>query len=107
LLRRNPKTRLSSAVEIKAHRFFRNIDWEAIESRSGGTKGHIPPYIPAESLSSEADTNLFDTTFTQLDAVDSIPNLLQANVDTPHTTEKAPDPFKGFSYEDITFLPTN
>eukprot|EP00826_Nyctotherus_ovalis_P017179 TRINITY_DN15038_c0_g1_i4.p2 TRINITY_DN15038_c0_g1~~TRINITY_DN15038_c0_g1_i4.p2 ORF type:complete len:137 (+),score=17.94 TRINITY_DN15038_c0_g1_i4:1228-1638(+) len=41
----------NGAKEIKAHPFFKNVDWEALRIR-------IPPFIP--DLTSEVDTSNFD-----------------------------------------------
>ncbi|KNC52113.1 akt protein [Thecamonas trahens ATCC 50062] len=62
LLDRNPKTRLGSgpgdAEEIKAHPFFDDIDFDALEA-----KQLTPPFKP--ELTSDTDTSHFDPCFTQ------------------------------------------
>eukprot|EP01032_Pedospumella_encystans_P031243 gene31243-35266_t len=63
LLVRDPKARLGSgeqdANEVKAHPFFRGIDWASLAA------GKIPsPWIP--TVAGSLDTSLFDTEFTSM-----------------------------------------
>lgn len=63
LLVRDPKARLGSgeqdANEVKAHPFFRGIDWTSLAA------GKIPsPWIP--TVAGSLDTSLFDTEFTSM-----------------------------------------
>jgi serine/threonine protein kinase len=41
LLNKNPKKRLRDPLVMKAHPFFRDIDWEKLVGRS-----LVPPYVP-------------------------------------------------------------
>ena len=63
MLVRDPKARLGSgeqdANEVKAHPFFRGIDWASLAA------GKIPsPWIP--TVAGSLDTSLFDTEFTSM-----------------------------------------
>ncbi|KAL5405468.1 Serine/threonine-protein kinase [Paraphaeosphaeria minitans] len=60
LLNRNPKHRLGAtrdAEELKAHPFFADIDWDALQK-----KNVVPPFKP--KLKSELDVSNFDPEFT-------------------------------------------
>eukprot|EP00001_Collodictyon_triciliatum_P073185 12974_5 len=57
-LQRNPSKRLADGDQIRAHAFFRDINWAELELR------HLePPYVPA--VASESDVSNFDPEFTQ------------------------------------------
>ncbi|EDQ92414.1 uncharacterized protein MONBRDRAFT_13470, partial [Monosiga brevicollis MX1] len=82
LLKRKPSERLSSAAEIKAHRFFRDVDWQvALDRRLE------PPFIP--SVNTALDTSNFDPQFTDLPPSDSPVDPL---------TPSAANLFEGFTY---------
>lgn len=82
----DPDKRLGSGNDgvknIKAHPFFKNIDWEAIFN-----KKIKPPFIPR--ISSDSDTKYIDSEFTNLTPVDSYnpQDMLDGDTD-----------YKGFSY---------
>lgn len=68
LLQKSPKKRLGSrndAVDIKSHRFFRDLNWKHLED-----KLYAAPYIP--DLNSSDDTSNFSDEFTSQEAVDEI-----------------------------------
>lgn len=105
LLRRNPKTRLSTSAEIRAHRFFKRTDWAAVE-KAHPPYENVPPFLPSESVVGEEDTAHFDATFTSLNAIDSIPNLsVEPSAAVDVARNDAPNPFHGFSYENMSFRP--
>lgn len=52
LLENDPEQRLTSAVRVKAHPFFGDVDWLSLPS-------DVPPMIPQETLVSEEDTSAF------------------------------------------------
>jgi len=85
LLNKKPELRLGSggAEDIKNHRFFGKVDWEAVLSRK--TK---PPFTPV--LKSEDDCSNFDSEFTSKPAIDSPPGCLPS--------PSVEDVFLGFSY---------
>lgn len=62
LLKRNPKQRLGNGEdgveEIKCHRWFDEIDWEAIS-----TKSVEPPFVP--QIESDLDLRNIDRMFTR------------------------------------------
>ena len=62
--------------KIKAHPFFKNIDWEAILQ-----KKIKPPFIPR--ISSDSDVKYIDSEFTNLNPVDSYnpQDLLEGDTD--------------------------
>uniref|UniRef100_A0A673J974 protein kinase C n=1 Tax=Sinocyclocheilus rhinocerous TaxID=307959 RepID=A0A673J974_9TELE len=66
LLQKNPEKRLGAgeqdANEVKRHRFFQGIDWEALLSKSVK-----PPFLP--SIKAPADVSNFDEEFTRLKPV--------------------------------------
>ncbi|RUP49439.1 hypothetical protein BC936DRAFT_142514 [Jimgerdemannia flammicorona] len=88
LLRKNPNIRLGGGEAgvraIKAHRFFRKIDWKLLENREVE-----PPIVPVVT-SPEAAEN-FDTRFTKMSVLESpvTPSSLSASYSAM---------FKGFSY---------
>ncbi|XP_051552201.1 serine/threonine-protein kinase N2 isoform X1 [Myxocyprinus asiaticus] len=63
LLQKNPERRLGAgeqdAIEVKRHRFFQGIDWEALLA-----KRVKPPFLP--SIKAPADVSNFDEEFTRL-----------------------------------------
>merc|ERR1711924_67787 len=60
-LRRDIHRRLGSDIdEVKAHRFFKNLNWDKLMK-----KEVTPPFMPAISTN-EMDTMNFDKTFTKL-----------------------------------------
>ncbi|XP_051521356.1 serine/threonine-protein kinase N2-like isoform X1 [Myxocyprinus asiaticus] len=63
LLQKNPERRLGAgekdANEVKSHRFFQGIDWEALLA-----KRVKPPFLP--SIKAPADVSNFDEEFTRL-----------------------------------------
>ncbi|XP_076139707.1 serine/threonine-protein kinase N2 isoform X2 [Alosa pseudoharengus] len=66
LLQKNPERRLGAgeqdAQEVKTHRFFQGIDWEALLA-----KKVKPPFLP--SIKGSADVSNFDEEFTRLKPV--------------------------------------
>lgn len=66
LLQKNPEKRLGAgdqdANEVKKHRFFQGMDWEALL-----TKRAKPPFLP--SIKAPADVSNFDEEFTRLKPV--------------------------------------
>lgn len=70
LLKRDPTQRLgggaTDAEELKAHAWFRDIDWDRVAQR-----GYVPMFEPV--LSGHCDTSHFDQAFTDL-PVESLPN---------------------------------
>eukprot|EP01125_Pyxidicula_operculata_P014765 TRINITY_DN4962_c0_g1_i1.p1 TRINITY_DN4962_c0_g1~~TRINITY_DN4962_c0_g1_i1.p1 ORF type:complete len:478 (-),score=153.15 TRINITY_DN4962_c0_g1_i1:239-1672(-) len=64
LLDRDPNTRLQDPAHIRAHPWFKDIDWEKLES-----KQITPPFIP--DVKSEADVANIDDEFLQADIEDS------------------------------------
>jgi len=85
LLVKDPRQRMGGgpkdAEELKAHRFFRSINWDDL------LRKNIPaPFVPR--ISGETDTSNFSEEFTSMLAVDS-PGIVPPNV------EKV---FKGYSY---------
>ena len=66
MLNRNPKHRLGAqgdAEELKAHAFFKTIDWKALS-----LKQVTPPFKPV--VESDESTNNFDPEFTSADIRD-------------------------------------
>jgi len=59
-LDRNPSTRLQDADAIKAHPYFKGMDWDKIYRREVP-----PPYIP--SVSSKDSTKMIDRNFVNMD----------------------------------------
>ncbi|KAI5302171.1 hypothetical protein KEM56_000960 [Ascosphaera pollenicola] len=97
LLNRNPKHRMGAtndALELMAHPFFNDIDWEALEQ-----KNVPPPFKP--KLSSEMDTSYFDPEFTTaMDQAKSL-NARAAMGAMPASTPLSPGMqanFKGFTF---------
>eukprot|EP01094_Clydonella_sp_ATCC50884_P007025 TRINITY_DN1620_c0_g1_i4.p1 TRINITY_DN1620_c0_g1~~TRINITY_DN1620_c0_g1_i4.p1 ORF type:complete len:710 (+),score=219.36 TRINITY_DN1620_c0_g1_i4:56-2131(+) len=88
LLQRDPQLRLGSgpgdAEEIKAHPFFRNVDWGRLER-----KEYEPEFKP--HLQSLEDVRYFDPEFTSQTVQDT-------PVDDQMLLGQRPDLFKGFSY---------
>lgn len=95
LLKRNMGSRLGSspddAEEIKAHSFFRHLDWQMVKNRQ-----LEPPFRPM--IVNEEDASLFDTKFTQMTPVDS-------PCDT--TISMSVNPFEGFTYVAPSVLQSN
>lgn len=85
LLDKNKEERLGArlgAAEIKAHQFFRGVDWQKAEARE-----LTPPFTP--QIGDDTDTCLFERSTTQKPAVDSEGEMFE------YTGE---NPFHGFSY---------
>jgi len=61
LLVRQPEKRLSDSAKIKAHPFFRGLDWDLLVK-----KEITPPFIPP--VKNAEDTSQIDSTFTQEEA---------------------------------------
>lgn len=73
----------TGAEEVKAHRWFRKIDWDLVAA-----KGYPPPFMPIEG--GALDTSNFDSKFTE-----------QAPLDSPVETSlgaSVGDLFVGFTY---------
>ncbi|GME85096.1 unnamed protein product [Ambrosiozyma monospora] len=67
LLIRDPKKRLgyNGVEEIKSHAFFKDIDWEKLNS-----KGYIPPYKP--QVKDSSDISNISSEFTNERPMDSV-----------------------------------
>jgi serine/threonine protein kinase len=91
LLRKEPKKRLGYGPHdmktIKAHRFFRNIDWKKLEKRD-----MEPPIVPFITDPEMAEN--FSTDFTELPLS---PVVTRGNWGSREDLSPA-DPFGGFSY---------
>ncbi|GMR43380.1 hypothetical protein PMAYCL1PPCAC_13575 [Pristionchus mayeri] len=87
LLKRHVETRLGAgaddANEIKAHPFFRHLDWNLVYAREVE-----PPFKP--DIQSEEDASLFDTKFTKMTPVDSPCDATFSLAEN--------NPFAGFTY---------
>ncbi|KAI5309918.1 Serine/threonine-protein kinase, partial [Ascosphaera atra] len=97
LLNRNPKHRMGAtndALELMAHPFFDDVDWEALEK-----KDVPPPFKP--KLASEMDTSYFDPEFTTaMDQAKSLNARAMAGA-MPASTPLSPGMqanFKGFTF---------
>eukprot|EP00730_Choanoeca_flexa_P019203 TRINITY_DN9373_c0_g1_i1.p1 TRINITY_DN9373_c0_g1~~TRINITY_DN9373_c0_g1_i1.p1 ORF type:complete len:686 (+),score=168.84 TRINITY_DN9373_c0_g1_i1:223-2280(+) len=82
LLKRKASERLRSAADIKAHRFFRDINWDDALARK-----LEPPFKPV--VSADSDVSNFDAEFTS-----------QAPTDSPadHLSSSVANLFEGFTY---------
>jgi novel protein kinase C epsilon type len=69
---------------IRAHPFFREIDWDALEARKVK-----PPFKP--KIKSKRDVNNFDSDFTKEDPV-------LTPIETTIIRSIAQDEFRGFSF---------
>lgn len=65
LLQKDPKLRLNDALEIKAHPFFKDIDWQKLLN-----KNYLPPFKP--NVENLLDTSNFDQDFTNEKPQDSV-----------------------------------
>ncbi|KAG7196183.1 uncharacterized protein KQ657_000195 [Scheffersomyces spartinae] len=65
LLQKDPKNRLNSAGEIKAHPFFKDIDWQKLLNKT-----YLPPFKP--NVENLLDTLNFDSDFTNEKPQDSV-----------------------------------
>lgn len=93
LLHREPEKRLGSrgASEVKAHRFFRSVDWD-------GLLWSEPPFKPSDPQSKEAgDTSNFDKEFTELPVTGTPLSKSSGGSALPRSM------FTGFTYEAPTF----
>lgn len=94
LLNRNPRHRLGAngdTRELKAHPFFKDIDWDALAA-----KLIPPPFKPV--ISSETDTSNFDPEFTQAST-----SVLKKGFLPMGSTPLSPGiqaKFQGFTYVD-------
>ncbi|TYZ59965.1 hypothetical protein PybrP1_002442 [[Pythium] brassicae (nom. inval.)] len=89
LLHREPEKRLGSrgAAEVKAHRFFRSVDWD-------GLLWSEPPFKPSDPQSKEAgDTSNFDKEFTELPVTGTPMSRSSTGSALPRSM------FTGFTYE--------
>ncbi|KAJ9458537.1 RAC family serine/threonine-protein kinase-like protein [Diplonema papillatum] len=86
LLDRDPKQRLCDVDTLKAHPFFKDVDFEALYRRE-----LKPEFVPSIHQG-ESDTKYFDTEFTQ-QATD-----LPGGDDEPGGKDAAAGKFDGFSY---------
>jgi serum/glucocorticoid-regulated kinase 2 len=87
LLNRDGAVRLGAGgpQEIKAHRFFSQVDWRKLMNRQ-----YAPPFKP--NVASAMDTSNFDTEFTSEAATDSL-------TDGSQLTEAMQQQFKGFTFQ--------
>lgn len=87
LLTRDPSQRMGSTgpAEIKAHAFFRDIDWKKLIA-----KKIQPPFKP--SVESAIDTSNFDSEFTSEEPMDSL-------VENSHLSETVQQRFAQWSYQ--------
>lgn len=87
LLKRHVETRLGAgaddANDIKAHPFFRHLDWDQVYARE-----IEPPFKP--DIQSDEDASLFDTKFTKMTPVDSPCDATFSLAEN--------NPFAGFTY---------
>jgi serine/threonine protein kinase len=90
LLERDPEKRLTDPKKIKAHPFFKVIDWDKLYE-----KEITPPYIPP--VSGKESTELVDPTFTS-EQVSISPD------DPSDMPGSMTDQFKGFTYMPETGL---
>ncbi|KAF1328687.1 Agc protein kinase, partial [Globisporangium splendens] len=93
LLHREPEKRLGSrgASEVKAHRFFRSVDWD-------GLLWSEPPFKPSDPQSKEAgDTSNFDKEFTELPVTGTPLSKSSGGSALPRSM------FTGFTYEAPNF----
>ncbi|MCJ1314019.1 hypothetical protein MMC25_007699 [Agyrium rufum] len=106
LLNRNPKHRLGAkndAEELKAHPFFRDIDWTALTRKTV-----VPPFKP--KLKSILDTSNFDPEFTNALENSSSLNARAAALasgNVPASTPLSPGMqanFRGFTFVDESNL---
>jgi len=84
LLERNDSSRLQEPSKIKAHSFFKKIDWDLLLQ-----KKVIPPFIP--EVHGEDDTSNIDPSFTQCP-------LDNDEEDTEGVSAAAQGEFEGFTY---------
>jgi len=84
LLERNDNNRLQEPAKIKAHAFFKEIDWDLLLQ-----KKVIPPFIP--KVHGEDDTSNIDPSFTQCP-------LDNDEEDTEAVSAAAQGEFEGFTY---------
>lgn len=98
LLKKNPEKRLTNFQAVKAHRFFRKVDWKDIENRT-----FVPPIVPIITDPILAEN--FDSEFTEMKItpVGSPLNGMLIQSGNPPTTSRDHDLFKGFSYTDKGF----
>ncbi|WEJ96255.1 Serine/threonine-protein kinase [Yamadazyma tenuis] len=89
LLQKDPSKRLSDPKEIKAHAFFKDIDWDKLNS-----KGYSPPFKP--NVASLLDTSNFDQDFTSERPQDSV-------VDS-FLSESVQKQFGGWTYNGETVM---
>lgn len=89
LLKKDPAERLSEASEIKAHPFFKDIDWCKLLN-----KAYIPPFKP--NVDNLLDTSNFDQDFTNEQPQDSV-------VDD-FLSESVQQQFTGWTYNGDTVL---
>lgn len=89
LLQKDPKDRLDEAQSIKAHPFFKSIDWKKLLD-----KAYAPPFKP--TVNGFLDTSNFDQDFTNEQPQDSV-------VDD-FLSESVQKQFGGWSYNGETVL---
>ena len=96
LLQRNPEKRLGSkgGEEVRKHRFFRDIDWDALLRRE-----IVPPFNPCRQHNTEEDTDNFEKEFTQM-PVNSLDNTASQNGGNALlSNSSSSDTFSNFSYQ--------
>jgi len=86
LLERDPNKRLQDPDTIKAHPYFKTIDWKAM-----ARKEVKPPYVPNASGSIES-TDCIDPEFTGQE-------VKLTYEDTSHITQKDQENFQGFTFQ--------
>ena len=96
LLQRDPAKRLGSgegdATEVKAHRFFSGVDWNALLG-----KRVSPPFFP--TINGRLDTSNFDEDFTQ-----EAPEITPVNSTLSPAEQQE---FAGFAYTAEWAVPAN
>lgn len=95
LLKKNPEKRLTDFKAVKEHRFFRKIDWNAIENRE-----FEPPIVPIITDPILAEN--FDSAFTEM-TITPFGSPSNGVAIQNNSSGNNPDPFKGFSYTDKGF----
>ena len=89
LLERDPEQRLSDPAAIKAHAYFKDIDWDALNR-----KEVTPPFLP--KVTSPEDVRNIDPTFTGED--------VKLESDAAEISSAAQSNFSGFTWKDESVM---